>query len=178
MRLTLKTLSIIFSYPSEDLEELVRNREVVRPLLTGEDGEAAALIMEFLEKLDLERADEEYVAVFEMPPKCSIYAHTYLLKGKEDMVGQLLLEVKSHYKAKQLDMPVEREIPTYLPAMLEYLALVYDEDPKAARRFAKKYLQPWIGELASCLERNRSLWSLPAKALKKVVDKIAAGRGL
>ncbi|WP_148706415.1 nitrate reductase molybdenum cofactor assembly chaperone [Aeropyrum camini] len=178
MRLTLKTLSIIFSYPGEDLEELARNREVVGTLLAGEDEEAASLIIKFLEKLNLGRADEEYVAVFEMPPKCSLYAHTYLLKGKEDMVGQLLLEVKSHYKAKQLDVPVEREIPTYLPAMLEYLALVYDDDAKAARRFAKKYIQPWVGELAACLERNGSLWSLPARALKRVVDEIVGGRGL
>ncbi|MCE4604440.1 MAG: nitrate reductase molybdenum cofactor assembly chaperone, partial [Aeropyrum sp.] len=98
MRLTLKTLSIIFDYPGEELRELAQNAEAFKSVLSGEDPEAANLIIDFLESLDLSVVEEEYVSVFEMPPKCSIYAHTYLLKGKEDMVGQFLLEVKGHYK--------------------------------------------------------------------------------
>ncbi len=175
MRFTLKTLSIIFDYPRDDFRNLVEAREAVYSLLRGEDPEAAELIREFLEKVDSGRADEEYVSVFEVPPKCSLYSHSYVLKGKEDMVGQYLLEVKAQYKVKGFDVPVQREIPTYLPVMLEYLSLVYDEDPAAARRFAKRYLKPWVAELARCLERNGSPWALPARALVRVVERLAGG---
>ncbi len=176
MRLTLKVLSIIFSYPGKDLASLAGEAESLRVLLEGEDPEAARLIHEFLREVDPSRADEDYVSVFELPPKCSLYAHTYLLKGKEDMVGQFLLELKGHYKSKGLDVPVERELPSYLPVMLEYLALIYDEDPGLAARFARRYLAKWVGRLAECLERNRSPWAKPARALERVVGALASGR--
>ena len=175
MRFTLKVLSIIFSYPGRDLESLAGEAESVRDLLEGEDPEAARLIYEFLREINLSRADEDYVAVFEMPPKCSLYAHTYLLKGKEDMVGQFLLEIKGHYKSLGVDVPVERELPSYLPVMLEYLALAYDSDPRQAARFARRYLAKWVGRLAECLERNRSPWAKPARALERVVNALASG---
>ncbi len=175
MRFTLKTLSIIFDYPREEFANLVEAKDAVYSLLRGEDPEAAELIKEFLEKINPKDAEESYVSVFEVPPKCSLYSHSYTLKGKEDMVGQYLLEIKAQYKVKGFDVPVEKEIPTFLPVMLEYLSLVYDEDPGAAKRFAKRYLKPWVGELAACLEKNNSPWALPAKALVKVVDKLAGG---
>lgn len=172
MRLTLKTLSIVFDYPGDEFKELVQSRDVVKPLLEGEDSEAASLISSFLDSINLNTVDEEYTAVFEVPPKCSLYAHAYLLKGKEDLVGQLLLEVKAQYKVKGYDVPVSKEIPTYLPAMLEFLAFIYDSDKEATRRFAKKYLAPWARELRACLEKNGSKWALPARALEIVVSKL------
>ncbi len=173
MRLTLKTLSIIFDYPGEELRELAENADAFKSVLSGEDPKAADLIIDFLKSLDLSVVEEEYVSVFEMPPKCSIYAHTYLLKGKEDMVGQFLLEVKGHYKVKGLDVPVKREIPTYLPVMLEFLALIYDDDKSEARLFARRYLRPWVGKLSECLSRNKSRWAKPAKALELVVERLS-----
>lgn len=175
MRFTLKALSIIFDYPRSELAEMIKAREAVYSLLRGEDEEAARLIHEFLGRVEPDSVDEAYVSVFEVPPRCSLYAHSYVLKGKEDMVGQYLLEVKAQYKVKGFDVPVTREIPTYLPVMLEFLSLVYDEDPSAARRFAKRYLKPWVGELAKCLEKNGSPWALPAQALVKVVDRLVDG---
>jgi len=175
LRFTLKTLSIIFDYPREEFANLVEARDAVYSLLKGEDEEAARLIHEFLGRVKPEDAEEAYVSVFEVPPKCSLYAHSYALKGKEDMVGQYLLEIKGQYKVKGFDVPVEREIPTFLPVMLEFLSLVYDEDPAAAKRFAKRYLKPWVAQLAECLERNGSPWALPARALVRVVERLAGG---
>jgi nitrate reductase delta subunit len=175
LRLTLKTLSIIFDYPGPELREMAARRGDLVKALRLEDPEAADAIERFLGEVDPERADEDYVAVFEVPPKCSLYAHTYLLKGKEDLVGQMLLEVKAQYKAKGVDVPVKREIPTYLPVMLEYLAVVYDDDPQAARRFVRKYLAPWVGELERCLAKEGSPWVHAARALRIVVERIAGG---
>ncbi len=173
MRLTLKVLSIIFDYPGDEFKKLISDKRHVVEALEAEDPEAASLLSRFLEAVDPDRADENYVSVFEVPPRCSLYAHTYMLKGKEDMVGQFLLEVKGHYKAKGVDVPVKSELPTFLPVMLEYMALVYDEDPESVKRFARRYLKPWVGELRRCLERARSPWALAAKSLEVVVDKLS-----
>ena len=170
MRLTLRVLAVLFDYPGEEFKKILSEREEVVEALGAESKEAAELIKEFLKSLDPNRVDEDYVSVFEVPPKCSLYAHTYLLKGKEDMVGQLLLEVKGHYKVKGYDVPVKKELPTYLPVMLEYLSLIYDEDREAASRFARRYIKPWIGELKRCLDRARSPWRLTAEALIKVLN--------
>ncbi|MCE4610820.1 MAG: nitrate reductase molybdenum cofactor assembly chaperone [Desulfurococcales archaeon] len=170
MRLTLRVLAILFDYPRDEFKKIVRERDEVVEALGAENREAAEAIQRFLKSLDPEKADEEYVSVFEVPPKCSLYAHTYLLKGKEDMVGQLLLEVKGHYKVKGYDVPVRKELPTYLPVMLEYLSLVYDEDREAAKRFARRYIKPWVGHLKKCLYKANSPWKFAAEALEKVLD--------
>lgn len=174
MRLTLRVLAILFDYPGEEFKKILREREEISEALGAENRDAAKLIQEFLRSLDPERVDEEYVSVFEVPPKCSLYAHTYLLKGKEDMVGQLLLEVKGYYKVKGYDVPVRKELPTYLPVMLEYLSLIYDEDREAARRFVRRYIRPWVRELKRCLEKAKSPWRLAAEALEKVIDSLSS----
>lgn len=173
MRVTLRMLSIAFDYPRGELKEMVGKREFIRRLIESEDKRVAEEFYRFLESLNPETLEEDYTSVFEVPPKCSLYAHTYLLKGKEDLVGQFLLEVKGHYKLAGLDVPVKRELPTYLPVMLEFLSIAVDISPEEAARFARRYLKPWVGELERCLERNRSPWARAAKALRLAIESLA-----
>lgn len=50
MKYTLKTLSIIFSYPGREIRELAGQAEDLKELLSGEDEEIASLIYKFLKK--------------------------------------------------------------------------------------------------------------------------------
>ncbi|MEB3787750.1 MAG: nitrate reductase molybdenum cofactor assembly chaperone [Desulfurococcales archaeon] len=176
MRASLKALSTLLSYPDDDFKLLYNNRDELVDALSREDPEVASLVNEFLDKIDPESADETYVAVFEMPPKCSLYAHEYLLHGKEEELGRFLLELKGIYKIHGVDAPLKKEIPDFLPLMLEFLALVYDVDREEARRFAKRYLKKWIGELARCLEKEGSPYALLARAVEKIVNDLAQAR--
>ncbi len=176
MRASLKALSTLLSYPDEDFKLIYSDRDELVNALSKEDPEVASLVNEFLDRIDPERADETYVSVFEMPPKCSLYAHEYILHGKEEELGRFLLELKGIYKIHGVDAPLKKEIPDYLPLMLEFLALVYDVDREEARRFARRYLKKWIGELRRCLEKEGSPYALLVKAVEKLVnDLVQAG---
>ena len=141
-------------------------------VLEREDAEVAKLISSFLERVDPESIDEVYVSVFEAPAKCSLYAHEYLLKNRQEELGRFLLELKGIYRLYGVDVPVRREIPDYLPLMLEFLSLLYDVNRGEAERFARRYLSKWIGELRSCLERNNSIYSILARALETLIERI------
>lgn len=176
MRATLKTLSIIFSYPDSDLAELINSRGELVEALSKEDPEAARLIGELLDKLAGMEADVTYVSVFEAPAKCSLYAHEYIMRNKQEELGRFLLELKGIYRIHGVDVPLKKEIPDFLPVMLEFLALLYDVKREEASRFARKYLRKWIPELRECLEKNNSPYSLAARALERVVESIASTR--
>ncbi len=172
MKYTLKALSVLFSYPNRELRELASQAEDLRELLSGEDEEIANLVYEFLKGIDPDKADELYVSVFEMPVKCPLYAHHYTLKDKQSEVGAYLLEIKARYKSKGFDIPVSKGLPDFLPVMLEFLSSIVDQDPQAASRFAKRYLQPWLPKLRSCIEKNRPEYAPLARALELAVSKI------
>ena len=172
MKYTLKTLSILFSYPGEELYELAANIDALYELLSREDAEVAGLIREFLEGIDMDRIDEIYVSIFEMPAKCSLYSHTYIVKEKEGELGRFLLEIKGYYKIKGYDIQVTKEIPDYLPAMLEFLSIIIDTDYKTASKFARRYIKPMVGRLMKCIDRNNRVYLPLAKALSIVVGKI------
>ncbi len=172
MKYTLKTLSLLFSYPGHELRELAGQAENLRDLLSSEDEEIAGLIYAFLKKLDLDKADELYVSVFEMPVKCALYAHYYTLKDKQSEVGSYLLEIKARYKSKGFDIPVSKELPDFLPVMLEFLSSIIDQDPQAAARFARKYIQPWLAKLKACIEKNRPEYAPLARALELAINKV------
>lgn len=176
MRATLKTLSMIFSYPDKDLVSLAEGREDLVKMLSQEDEETAKLIGEFLAALPLGDADVTYVSVFEAPAKCSLYAHEYLLRNKQEELGRFLLELKGIYRIHGVDVPLKKEIPDFLPVMLEFLALLYDVKPSEAARFARRYLKRWIPELRECLEKNNSPYSIAARALERALERVAATR--
>ena len=98
------------------------------------------------------------------------------MRNKQEELGRFLLELKGIYRIHGVDVPLKKEIPDFLPVMLEFLALLYDVRREEAARFARRYLKKWIPELRKCLEENKSPYSLAAKALERVVDIIASTR--
>lgn len=175
MRFILKTLSILFSYPGSELRELVERSEELRELLSGEDEEAAGLVYEFLTTINLNNLEELYVQAFELQPRCPLYAHYYTLKDRQSEVGAYLLEIKYEYKSRGYDIPITRELPDYLPAMLEFLSLIVDNSAQAAASFARKYIKPWLPKLERCIEMNRPEYSPLVRALRLIIDKLSAG---
>ena len=172
MKNLFKTLSILFNYPGEEFAELVREADAVRELLAEEDEEAARLVHEFLRGVDLEKADEEYVAVFELPAACPLYAHYYTMRDKQSQVGMYLLEIKTKFKMKGYDINVSKELPDFLPVMLEFLSKIADSDPRYAYDFAKRYILSWLDPLERCLEKNKKEYTLLVKALRRGLERL------
>ncbi|MCE4599783.1 MAG: nitrate reductase molybdenum cofactor assembly chaperone [Desulfurococcales archaeon] len=172
MKYTLKTLSILLGYPQDEFRKLVENPEDVYELLSLEDEEIARLIYNFLKGIDPEKADEIYVSIFELPAKCPLYAHYYIVKDKEGELGRFLLEIKGQFKMHGYDIPAGKEIPDYLPAMLEFLSLIVERDKRSAAKFAKRYIKTWTKKFKACVERNNRVYLPVAEALDRVMDKL------
>ena len=172
MKYLLKTLSILFDYPRDEFRELVEVKDDVYKVLATEDEEAARLIYEFLNSINPEDADEYYVSIFEMPAQCPLYAHHYTLKNKQEQVGQYLLEIKMFFKVTGYDVPIKKELPDFLPVMLEYLSAIIEKSPEIAYEFAKKYIDPWLDDLYKCLEDKAPGYALLVRALKRAIQEL------
>jgi len=172
MKNTLKTLSVLLSYPGPSHRVLYENKEELLEILSKENPTTAGLIGEFMNRVPFNQLDEKFVALFEMPPRCPLYAHEHMTQQKESEVGNFLLEIKIFYKAKGLDVDASRELPDYLPVMLEYLANLVPEDSGLARSFVRKYMEPWLKKWVECVKKEDSDFALLAEAVEKAVGRL------
>ena len=160
-RLAFKLLSILFDYPSAEFRQVAESWGEIEALLSGWCRGFAQLVRSFLENVG--DPEDAYVSVFEAPPKCPPYAHGYIFREGDGEVGKFLLEIKVWYKSAGLDI-ANRELPDYLPAMLEYVAHTGDFN------FLARYVAPWIGKFRACLEREGSPYARLAEALEKAIE--------
>lgn len=172
MKNTLKTLSVLLSYPGPNHRVLYENKGELEEILLGEDPEIAPLIIEFMDRVPYNELDERFVALFEMPPKCPLYAHEHMTRQKESEIGNFLLEVKIFYKAKGLDVDASRELPDYLPVMLEYLSNLVPGDEGLASSFVRKYMDPWLKKWVECVKKEDGDFALLAEAVLKAVSRV------
>ncbi|MEB3859969.1 MAG: nitrate reductase molybdenum cofactor assembly chaperone [Desulfurococcales archaeon] len=170
MRLAFRVLSILLDYPSKEFKELAMNIEDVASAVEAENPKVARLLRRFVGSIKVDNVEELFVSLFELPANCSLYVHEYLLKGKEDELGRFLLELKGRYKLRGYDMDTRRELPDYIPVILEFMSLAPEED---LRLFAKRYLAPVLPRLEKCLSsRGGREYLLLVEALKELIDSI------
>ena len=171
MRLALRVLSILFDYPSREFKSLIEEADTILEALYAESPSIARHVEGFIRSIDVSSAEELFVSLFELPAKCSLYLHEYLLKGKEEELGRFLLELKGRYRLRGFDIDARKELPDYLPVILEFLSLAPDED---LRLFARKYLAPFLPRLGKCLlEKGGGQYVALVKALEELVSSIA-----
>ncbi|MFZ5558729.1 MAG: nitrate reductase molybdenum cofactor assembly chaperone [Pseudomonadota bacterium] len=143
MNLLLKALGALISYPDADLraalpeiaEAVGGARALPRPL--KED--LAALIGE-MAAADAYDLEENYVGLFDRGRATSLHLFEHVHGESRDR-GQAMVDLRSVYARHGLTLAAN-ELPDYLPAMLEYLALV--PEPEA---------RDMLGECAHILRR-------------------------
>ena len=126
---TLKVLSALLSYPTE---ELVRALPEIAVLL-GEDGrlsrrdrEALADLLTELMKADVLDAQERYVEIFDRGRSTALHLFEHVHGDSRDR-GQAMVDLNRLYARAGFDLATH-ELPDFLPAMLEFLSYRPDSE--------------------------------------------------
>jgi len=124
MTITFKALAALLGYPDEDLLAALPE---IRGVLLDERRigrrERAGLgdLIDDLAACDAYAAQERYVETFDRGRATSLHLFEHVHGDSRDR-GQAMVDLQSVYAQAGLELAV-RELPDYLPAMLEFLSL-------------------------------------------------------
>lgn len=126
---TYKILSLLLSYPSEELKEFLPEavKELIAEGLLGE--EQMTGVLEFAEhrsRQDLMDWQAEYVQLFDTGKAASLYLFEHL-KGESKDRGQAMVDLMEHYRSRGMQLSAS-ELPDYLPVFLEFLSSLSREE--------------------------------------------------
>lgn len=131
---TLRLAALLLDYPDRELyaatEELTR---AASRLPAREGGEELRSFLAHRASLDEITTQEEYVATFDFHKRASLHL-SYYRDGDRRQRGMTLLGLKRRIREAGLELR-GGELPDYLPALLEFAALVPDEAEPVLRRF-------------------------------------------
>lgn len=123
MPLLFKAFSAVLSYPSEDMRralpeiaDLIKVSPLVEPRERGD-------LLELIEELgrgELLGAEERYVDLFDRGRALSLNLFEHLHGESRDR-GEAMVELKQLYEKAGFELSA-RELPDYLPVVLEYLS--------------------------------------------------------
>lgn len=122
MRL-LRAMSALLSYPSEGMRRaLPEIADVVRaaPLLTPRERDALLDLIDELDRGDLLNIEERYVDLFDRGRALSLHLFEHLHGDSRDR-GDAMVDLKRIYARAGFELS-SRELPDYLPVVLEYLS--------------------------------------------------------
>ena len=118
-----RALSALLSYPSEEmLRALPKIADVIRAAPIVAPGELRGLLglVDELSQDDLLAAEERYVDLFDRGRALSLHLFEHLHGESRDR-GEAMVELKQIYERAGFELSA-RELPDYLPVMLEYLS--------------------------------------------------------
>lgn len=162
--LIIKMVSHFLQYPDEDLlNSLEPMAEEVRALPQGRAKEVLADFVGYLQSRRLIRLQEEYSRHFDLNPATSLNL-TYHRYGDGKDRGAALVELLRVYRRAGY-MPTTRELPDYLPLVLEFLAICPQDD---FAWLVQEY-RPQVEALADRLIQSGTPY---AHLLSVVVDKL------
>ncbi len=155
-------------------EEINKDAEEVVKRLEGIDKEGAMLLSRFLTENAI--SEEDYVDLFELDPQCPLYlgSHSYeepktcANAAVSDRNGYMieLIGIYRHFG----QMPNGRELPDYLPLMVDFLSLtVESKDDPVRQKLIDEYLLPYLPPMRSRLEALRTPYLYLLDAMEKVI---------
>ena len=156
-------------------EEVAQDVASVVGGLASIDEASAMLLSDFLEKNSV--SDEDYIDLFELQPKCALYlgSHTFdepktcANAAVSDRNGYMieLVGIYKHF-GQELD---GKELPDYLPLMVEFLSLTVDSrDDPIRGKFIAEYIVPFLPPMRSRLEELETPYLHLFGALEKVMS--------
>ena len=121
--LLFRALSALLSYPSRDMRQaLPEIAEVVNAatLLASREQRGLLDLIDELVRGDLLEAEERYVDLFDRGRALSLHLFEHLHGDSRDR-GEAMVDLKRIYERAGFDLSA-RELPDYLPVVLEYLS--------------------------------------------------------
>ncbi|MDJ1159926.1 nitrate reductase molybdenum cofactor assembly chaperone [Chelatococcus sp. SYSU_G07232] len=118
-----KVLSLLLSYPTEELKEAVRDFPgllAAEAIVPAREQRALAPLIEEIADGDLLDAQERYVLLFDRTRSLSLHLFEHVHGESRDR-GQAMIDLKSLYEAEGLVIAAS-ELPDYLPLFLEFLS--------------------------------------------------------
>ncbi|WP_454748981.1 nitrate reductase molybdenum cofactor assembly chaperone [Ciceribacter selenitireducens] len=129
MHKALKAISLLLSYPTE---ELITGAPDLKPALEA-DGTISREVRLLLDRLiddlagqDLYQAQERYVSLFDRSRSLSLNLFEHVHGESRDR-GQAMVDLKTMYEDQGFEIDA-RELPDYLPLFLEFLATLSTEE--------------------------------------------------
>jgi nitrate reductase delta subunit len=123
MILLFKAFSALLSYPAVEMRQaLPEIAEVIRtsPLVAPREQAALLALVEEIGSGDLLAAQEHYVDLFDRGRALSLHLFEHLHGESRDR-GSAMVQLKELYAAAGFELAT-RELPDYLPVVLEYLS--------------------------------------------------------
>jgi len=150
--------------------------------LWGADAEAAADLSRFL---DRPVSEDEYVALFELDPQCPLYLGSHAFDepttcaqaGVCDRNGYMI-DLLGIYRHLGLE-PNGRELPDYLPLVVEALGLSAGSEDPVRTKLIQEYVLPFLPPIRARLEELGTPYRHLLGALERVLrlDLGAGARG-
>lgn len=123
MTATLKVLSAILAYPTEEFQrdgqELIRALDAERLLPEGQRAAVSTLIVD-IAATDLLEAQSRYVDLFDRTRSLSLHLFEHVHGESRDR-GQAMVSLLERYRHGGLDIATH-ELPDYIPLFLEFLS--------------------------------------------------------
>ncbi len=160
--------------PAEQEQESVSEQApAVLTALTAVDTEGAEALAQFLAN---PVPEEEYVALFELDPLCPLYLGSHVFEEPKTCAqaavsdrNSYMLELIGIYRHFGM-VPNGKELPDYLPLMVEFLALTAGSSDPLRARFIQEYLLPFLEPIRERLAELNS----PYLHLLKVLERVLA----
>ena len=156
-------------------DEIKKDTKGVIKKLENIDKESAVLLRKFLEENTI--SDESYIDLFELDPQCALYlgSHKYdepkmCANAAVSDRNKYMIELKAIYKHFR-KIPDERELPDYLPLMIDFLSLTIESKNDSVRgKFIKEYLLPFLPLIHSKLKELKTPYVYLIDALNKIIN--------
>lgn len=120
---TFKVLSVLLSYPTEDLKSstgALRDILDAEALLSASDRKMVAKLIDEIETGDLYDLQERYVLLFDRTRSLSLHMFEHVHGESRDR-GQAMVDLMALYERHGLSIDA-RELPDFLPMFLEFLS--------------------------------------------------------
>ena len=169
-----------------DMEEVARGAGDEFSRWESMDEEGAALLARFLED---PIPEDEYVELFELDPRCPLYLGSHSFDEPQTCAGAAIsdrngymIELRGIYGHLGMT-PNGRELPDYLPLMVEFLALSAESEDPIRMKLIEEYIIPFLPAMRSKLEELKTPYIYLLDALERVLkldlesEKRVASRG-
>jgi len=119
------------------------------------DAEGAALLARFLQD---PVSEEQYVELFELAPQCSLYLGSHVF-DEPQTCAQASVSDRNGYMIELLGVyrhlglaPNGRELPDYLPLVVEFLALSAGSEDPIREKLIQEFILPFLPPMRTKLE--------------------------